>query len=170
MTMSLLKGDRAEFAFLHGSLFLPSRKHQRVSARLAPYGTEMCSLSGGIDGWKCQGGVTSFELRALSLVWSGIDSANEGCTVCSWSLKLWAGCAAARRGWGSGTGSVCWDVGTDPTPVSQQHWSCSFGELPASWVFPALPGFFLAEIQKLLNTCLSPLCHYNLNCWYKLHL
>lgn len=68
MKISLLKGERAGFAFLHGSLFLSSRKLQRVLARLAPHGPEMCSLSGGIGGWKYQRGVTLFELCALSLV------------------------------------------------------------------------------------------------------
>lgn len=59
-------------------------QEKRLLARLAPHSPEMSRSSGGIGGWKYQGGVISFELCALSLVWSGIDSANEGCTVCSW--------------------------------------------------------------------------------------
>lgn len=166
MKMSLLKGQRAGFVFLHSSLFLSSRKLQRVLARLALHGPEICSVSGRIGGWKYQGGVTSFELCALSLVWSGIDSANEGCTVCSCCLKPWTECAAARRGWGSGTGSC----GQWPQPVSQQHWSLQLWR--AAWLLSisSFTRIFPAEIQKLLNTCLSSLCHYNLNSWYKLHL
>lgn len=131
--MSLLKGEGAVFAFLHGSLFLSSGELQRVLARLAPHAPEMCRFSVRIRGWKYQGGVTSFELCALSLVWSGIDSANEGCAVHSWCLGPWAVCAAACRCWGSGTGSVCaemWPVTPRQCPSSTDP--CSFGELPGS--------------------------------------
>lgn len=130
----------------------------------------MYSFSAGIGGWKYQEGVTSFELCALSLVWSGIDSANEGCTVCKWHQRPGLG-VLLPAGAGAVGLALCaemWAVTPYQCPSSTDP--CSFGELPGSWVFPALLGFFSAEIQKLLNTCLSSLCHYNLNCWYKLHL
>lgn len=132
MKVNLLKGERTGFAFLHGSLFLSSRKLQRILARLAPRSPEMCSSSGGIGGWKYQGGVISFELCALSLVWSGIDSANEGCTVCSWHQSAGLSVLLLQGLWQWDWLCVCWDVGSDPTPVSQHHWSLQLWR--AAWL------------------------------------
>lgn len=114
----------------------------RVLARLASHRPKMCRSSSGfigrIGGWKkYQGGVTwkgwlYLELCALPLVWSRIDSANEGLALSVadiWSLGVGVPLSAtvqphARcRGWGAGPAAWAGTWGGDPILVFKQHWS-----------------------------------------------